>query len=73
MRYGIFLSRQAKKFLDSIDEATRDRIAEKLKLLADNPFALPYKKIRGRDATYRIRVGDYRSHLLPLEVTKSAF
>ncbi len=60
MRYGIFLSRQAKKFLDSIDEATRDRIMEKLKLLADNPFALPYKKIKGRDATYRIRVGDYR-------------
>ncbi len=60
MTFEIFLSRQAKKFLDKLDATTRNRIVEKLRLLAENPFALPYKKIRGRDATYRISIGDYR-------------
>jgi len=60
MRYEIFLSRQAKKFLDRLDAAMRKRIVERLRLLSDNPFALPYKKIKDRDKTYSIRVGDYR-------------
>ena len=60
MIYEIFLSRQARKFLDKLDAATRKRIAGRLRLLSDNPFALPYKKIRDRDKTYSIRVGDYR-------------
>jgi len=60
MKFEIYLSRQAKKFLEKLDEDTRERIKEKLRLLADNPFALPYKKIKGRENTYRIRVGDYR-------------
>ncbi|WP_290596660.1 MULTISPECIES: type II toxin-antitoxin system RelE family toxin [unclassified Archaeoglobus] len=60
MRYEIFLSRQARKFLDRLDVTTRSRIAEKLKLLSDNPFALPYKKIKDRENTYRIRIGDFR-------------
>jgi len=58
--FEIFLSRQTKKFLEKLDEASRNRIEERLRLLADNPFALPYKKIRGRGNTYRIRTGDYR-------------
>ena len=60
MTYEIFLSRQAKKFLDRTDKVTRSRIVEKLKLLVENPFTLPYKKIKGRDATYRIGIGDFR-------------
>ncbi len=58
--YDIFLSRQARKFLDSLDESDRERIKEKLRLLAENPFSLPYKKIKGRENTYRIRVGNFR-------------
>jgi mRNA interferase RelE/StbE len=60
MTFEVFLSRQAKKFLERLDESTKNRIKEKLRLLADNPFALPYKKVKGRDKTYRIRVGEYR-------------
>ena len=60
MTFKIFLSRQAKKFLGRLDATTRNRIVKKLKLLSENPFALPYKKIKGRDATYRIGIGDYR-------------
>ncbi len=49
MTFEIFLSRQAKKFLDKLDATTRDRIVEKVKLLVENPFAIPYKKIKDRD------------------------
>ncbi len=38
----------------------KDKTVKKLKLLTDNPFAFPYKKIKGRDNTYRIRIGDFR-------------
>ena len=60
MMFEVYLSRQAKKTLEKLDEDTRKRIIEKLKLLAENPFILPYKKIKGRENTYRIRIGDYR-------------
>jgi len=60
MKFEIFLSRQARKFLDRLDAATRSRVVEKIRLLAENPFALPYKKIKGRDRTYSVRTGGYR-------------
>ena len=47
-------------FLNRLDAAMRKRIVERLRLLSDNSFALPYKKIKDRDKTYSIRVGDYR-------------
>ncbi len=40
MTFEIFLSRQAKRFHDKLDATTRDRIVEKVKLLAENPFAV---------------------------------
>ena len=60
MTFEVFLSRQVKRFLDKLDETTRVRIVEKLKLLSVNPFALPYEKVLGRESTYRIRIGDFR-------------
>jgi mRNA interferase RelE/StbE len=58
--FEIFLSRQAKKFLESLDEESRVRIKEKLMTLKENPFSIPYRKIKGRNSTYRIRIGDFR-------------
>jgi mRNA-degrading endonuclease RelE of RelBE toxin-antitoxin system len=49
--FEIFLSRQAKKFLDSLNEVSRDRIQEKLLKLKEDPFSIPYRKIKGRDST----------------------
>ncbi|MFO7967953.1 MAG: type II toxin-antitoxin system RelE/ParE family toxin [Archaeoglobaceae archaeon] len=60
MKYKVFLSKRAEKFLKNLEEAAEERIKEKLRLLADNPFCLPYKKVKGRNKTYRIRVGDFR-------------
>lgn len=60
MTFEIFLSKKAKDFLDRLDFETRTRIREKLIKLSENPFSIPYKKIKGRENTYRIRVGKYR-------------
>ncbi|CAG0964546.1 hypothetical protein METP3_01053 [Methanosarcinales archaeon] len=60
MNFGIFLSTEAAKFLKNLDKENKDRIVEKLKLLENGPFSLPYKKIKGRENTYRIRIGDFR-------------
>ncbi len=57
MTFEIFLSKQAKDFLERLDFETRARIREKLIKLSENPFSIPYKKIKGRENTYRIRVG----------------
>ena len=60
MTFKLFLSKKAAGFLERISNDDKRRIVEKLKLLEGNPYILPYKKIRGRKGTYRIRVGDLR-------------
>ena len=60
MTFKLFLSKKAASFLERISNDDKRRIVEKLKLLEGNPHILPYKKIRGREGTYRIRVGDLR-------------
>ena len=60
MTIRLFLSKNAAVFLESISNDDKRRIVEKIKLLEVNPYVIPYKKIRGREGTYRIRVGDFR-------------
>lgn len=60
MASEVFLSTKAAKFLEDIDKEEKYRIVEKLKLLKNGPFILPYEKVKGRENTYRIRVGDFR-------------
>jgi mRNA-degrading endonuclease RelE of RelBE toxin-antitoxin system len=49
MNFGIFLSAGAAKFLQNLDKEDKKRIIEKLRLLENGPFSLPYKKIKGRE------------------------
>ena len=60
MIFKLFLSNNAAAFLEKIPEDNKHRIIRKLKQLEINPFDLPYKKIRGRQNTYRIRIGVFR-------------
>ena len=60
MTIRLFLSKNAAVFLESISNDDKRRIVEKIKLLEVNPYVIPYKKIRGREGTYRIRVEDFR-------------
>jgi len=60
MNFAIFLSTGAAKFLKNLDTEDKNRIIEKLKHLEKGPFTLPYIKVKGRENTYRIRIGDFR-------------
>ena len=60
--FQIKLTRPAEKELLKLSKVVRAKIIESLEVLASNPFAeiLQFKKLRGREDLYRIRVGRYR-------------
>jgi len=59
MTWEVVLSNQTQKFLRSLKDA--ERVLEKLRLLKENPYSLPYEKLRGYENIYRVRVGKYRA------------
>ena len=61
MRYALLIKASAAKELEAIDGApTRRRIVDVIQTLAVDPRPSACKKLAGRDAAYRLRVGDYR-------------
>lgn len=61
MRYTLLIKKQAKKALQSLARTDRNRIAEKIKLLGENPDnpILDIKPLQG-EPYYRLRVGQWR-------------
>ncbi|HSW69422.1 MAG TPA: type II toxin-antitoxin system RelE/ParE family toxin [Gammaproteobacteria bacterium] len=61
MRYKLLIKKQAKKTLQSLARPDRNRIAEKITLLGENPDnpALDIKPLQG-EPYYRLRVGQWR-------------
>ncbi|MHA2333642.1 MAG: type II toxin-antitoxin system RelE family toxin [Candidatus Hodarchaeales archaeon] len=53
------LSPRASNFLSKADKKLRDRLRAKL-LLLQEPFDVDRVKIKGRENSYRTRVGNYR-------------
>ena len=61
MPYAVLIKASAAKELDAIDGApTRRRIVEAIQTLAVDPRPSACKKLAGREAAYRLRIGDYR-------------
>ncbi len=59
MAYQILVKRSAEKELAALSPQMRERIAERLLALEENPRPLDIKKLREQEG-YRLRVGDYR-------------
>ncbi len=61
MAYLLLIKRQAKKMLQSLSRTDRNRITEKIMLLATTPDheSLDIKLLQGW-SYYRLRVGDWR-------------
>ncbi|HEU5282136.1 MAG TPA: type II toxin-antitoxin system RelE/ParE family toxin [Gammaproteobacteria bacterium] len=61
MRYTLLIKKQAQKTLQSLGRIDRHRIAEKIKLLGENPDnpALDIKALQG-EPYHRLRVGQWR-------------
>jgi len=58
--YKIIFSKNAEKFLDTIDKPTRQRVFEKVYELRSNSENLDIKKLKLYQALYRLRVGNLR-------------
>lgn len=59
--YQVEFLKSAQKEFDRLPTKIQDKILESLSILSNNPFSeiLRYKKIKGSELLYRIRVGDY--------------
>ncbi|MCA9486770.1 MAG: type II toxin-antitoxin system RelE/ParE family toxin [Candidatus Woesearchaeota archaeon] len=58
--YEAHFSNQAKKFIKNLDKQRQKQIQETVNSLLKDPFSLPYKKLTGFEADYRVRVGEFR-------------
>ncbi len=59
MPYQIIIKRSAEKELNVLPAVLRDRIAQRLLALEENPRPVGIKKLQGAES-YRLRIGDYR-------------
>ncbi|RVU40976.1 type II toxin-antitoxin system RelE/ParE family toxin [Lujinxingia sediminis] len=60
MAYDIELSTAAAKTLRKMDPQIRRRLVPAIEALADDPRPDGVKKLKGREALWRVRVGDFR-------------
>lgn len=61
MPYALLIKASAVKELEAVGGApTRRRIVDAIQSLAVEPRPSACKKLAGREAAYRLRVGDYR-------------
>ncbi|NJE26323.1 type II toxin-antitoxin system RelE/ParE family toxin [Thermococcus sp. MV5] len=58
--YEIIFTKKAAKQVQTLEKAHMQKLKEILLSLRENPFSYPYKKIRGEENIYRIRVGKFR-------------
>ena len=67
--YQVFFQKSSFKEYSKLNLKIRAKIDEVLEILSINPLSevLKFKKIRGKDDHYRIRVGDYRLIYSPID------
>jgi mRNA interferase RelE/StbE len=58
--YAITFTRSSRKELERLDERLVSRVFHQIERLAENPRPAECRKLVGREALWRIRVGDYR-------------
>lgn len=60
MAYQVFLSPAALRDLKRIRGTARQRVAEAIDALANDPRPRGHRKLEGADELYRVRAGEYR-------------
>ena len=60
MRYKVEILKDALKQLKKLSSELQERIKLKIDDLATEPRPNGFKKLKGKENAYRIRVGDYR-------------
>jgi mRNA interferase RelE/StbE len=59
MKFRVKISKKVEKSLSGIAKDDMRRILDSIREL-EEPFSIPYEKLRGSQDIYRIRVGDFR-------------
>jgi len=59
-RFEVAIKASALKDLEALDAAARERIKERIRLLADNPLPRGVEKLSARESMYRVRKGNFR-------------
>lgn len=62
MSWSVILSKDAANTLKKVQGSLRQRILEKIKVIAEDPYAPNnnIKALKGYSQSYRLRVGDWR-------------
>jgi mRNA interferase RelE/StbE len=60
MSYLLVVPKSVQKQLDRLPDQVYQRILKKIRILAEDPRPSGSLKLKGVDAEYRIRIGDYR-------------
>lgn len=61
MKWKVLVKKEElENFFKKYGKKSFGRIREKLHRLRNGPFELPYKKLKGEESLYRIRVGEFR-------------
>ena len=61
-RYKVVFQKSAYKEYKALPKKIKNRVDEVLEILSINPLSevLRYRKVRGKENHFRVRVGDYR-------------
>jgi mRNA interferase RelE/StbE len=57
--FDVIVKKVALKGIKKESKQTKKRLFQSIRKL-ENPFSVPYEKLRGNENTYRIRTGDFR-------------
>jgi len=58
--WAVEVKKREIKNLELMEKRLRKKVIEVLRSLEEDPFSLPYEKLRGRERIYRVRVADIR-------------
>jgi mRNA interferase RelE/StbE len=57
---SVFVEKEAAKYLERLNEPIKGRIIDALEKLGNEPPEGDIQKLQGKEAAFRLRVGDYR-------------
>ena len=67
-RFRVLFQKSAEKEYRALPKVVKSKVDDVLEMLSINPLSeiLKFKKIRGKENCYRVRLGDYRIIYTPL-------
>ncbi|HII67023.1 MAG TPA: type II toxin-antitoxin system RelE/ParE family toxin [Thermococcaceae archaeon] len=58
--FEVIFTKKAAKRVQNLENSHKNKLKEIIITLRENPFSYPYKKIKGEENIYRIRIGKFR-------------